>query len=240
MIVLRLLYSAFFYAYMVTMLILTSGALYILSVFQKDKPEFLFFGSRFWCKRLILPVIARIKISGEENLPKKTAVIYVANHQSYFDIPVLLGLLPGSFRFIVNKDYFSMPIIGGFTRRSGHLAINREVGHEAHRTLQGAIDLIKSGKSLIVFPEGTRSPDGRLGRFKRGAFTVAFDTGAPLVPIAISGTLNIMQRRSYLVFPGTINVKIGKPINLKEGKPSKEIYDKTSEFVRGQIQEMLG
>ena len=188
---------------------------------------------------MIMPVVARIKVSGLENIPKKTSVIYIANHQSFLDIPTLMSLLPGSFRFIVSKDYFSFPVFGGFTARSGHLPINREAAGEAHKTLFKATELLKGGKSLVVFPEGTRSHDGRLGKFKRGAFTIAFETGTAVVPIAISGSYKIMHRKSYFIQPGKIEVKIGRPINLKEGKPNKEIYETTAQFVRGEIEKML-
>lgn len=237
--VFKVIYSAIFAVYIVIILVVVAGISCFLSLFVKDRPEFLFLVSRFWSKHLILPFVAKIKIKGMENIPKRTPVIFISNHQSYLDIPVILSCLPGSFRFIVKREYFRTPILGAYTKWSGHLSINREVGSVAHKTLAKAIELIRSGKSIIIFPEGTRSADGALGKFKRGGFALAFETGVPIVPLAISGSYKILKRNSLLIFPGRIMLNIGKPINLKAGKPSKEIYIKTVEFVRNQIEKML-
>ena len=237
--VFKVIYSAIFTAYMVIALVVVAGTGCLLSLFVKDRPEFLFLVSKFWSKYLILPFVARIETKGIGNIPKRTPVIFISNHQSYLDIPLLLGYLPGSFRFIVKREYFRTPILGTYTKWSGHLSINREVGSAAHQSLGKAAELVKEGKSIIIFPEGTRSTDGTLGRFKRGGFALAFETGAPIVPMAISGSYKILKRNSLLVSPGRIVLKVGKPINLKAGKPSKEIYTKTVEFVRNQIEKML-
>jgi 1-acyl-sn-glycerol-3-phosphate acyltransferase len=240
MIILKLFYSVFFFSYMIAMLLISVACLYAASVFKKDKGEFLFLGSKSWARRLILPVIAKVKMVGLENIPKGKPVIYVSNHQSYFDIPVLLAYLPGSFRFIVKKEFFSAPVFGGFTRRSGHLSVDREVGSEAHKTLLEAASLLNAGKSVIIFPEGTRSRDGALGKFKRGGFAIAFESGAPIVPVAISGSYKIMRRNAPLLWPSRVTVRIDKPISLtKVEKPTRELYDKTMAFVRDRIEKML-
>ena len=240
MIILKVIYSIFFFAYMVAVLVLSVAYLYVTALVFKDKQEYLFLGSRFWSKYLILPVIAKLKTSGIENIPKHKPVIFVSNHQSYVDIPVLMASLPVSFRFIVKKEFFSAPIFGPFTRRSGHLSIDRETGTEAHRTLLAAADLIKKGKSIAIFPEGTRSPDGNLGKFKRGGFALAFQTGVPVIPVAISGSYKIMKRNNPLLWPNKVKVTVGKPIHLtKIDIPSRELYEKTVNFVRDQIEKMM-
>ncbi len=239
MTILKIIYSFLFFAYTLIMLVLSVAYLYITCIFFKDKKEYLFRGSKIWARNLILPLISRIEVKGLENLPKGRAAVLISNHQSYFDIPVLLGYLPGSFRFIVKKEFFKVPIFGPFTRRAGHLSVNRETGHEAHKTLMEAAEMIKSGKSVIIFPEGTRSRDGMLGVFKRGGLVIAFETGAPIVPIAISGTHKIMKRSNPTLTPGKVTLTIGKPIHIKPCKPDKEIYKKTMDFVREEISKML-
>ncbi len=116
----------------------------------------------------------------------------------------------------------------------------REFPEEGHRTLLAAAELIKKGKSIAIFPEGTRTPDGSLGKFKRGGFALAFQTGVPVVPVAISGSYKIMKRNNPLLWPNAVRVTIGKPIHLtKIDAPSRELYEKTVNFVRDQIEKMM-
>lgn len=240
MIILKIIYSVSFFIYMTLMLVLSVGYLYLTAVFFKDWQEYLFKGAVFWSKYLILPVIAKVDVLGLEHLPKNKPVIFVSNHQSYVDIPVLMKALPVSFRFIVKKEFFSAPIFGGFTRRSGHLAVDRETGAEAHKTLLAAAEMIKKGRSIAIFPEGTRTPDGNIGKFKRGGFALAFMTGVPVVPVAISGSYKIMKRNNPLLWPHRVKVTIGKPIHLtKIEMPTRELYEKTMHFVRDQIEKMM-
>jgi 1-acyl-sn-glycerol-3-phosphate acyltransferase len=239
MIILKALYSIFFYTYAIFMLIVISTAGYITSIFMKDRQEWLFEVSRFWSKRLILPLAARVKITGLEHIPKKQPVIFMPNHQSYFDIPALIGYIPGTYRFIVKKEYYKIPVLGPYTKHSGHLSVDREAGTEAHKTLEEAKEMIKNGKSIIIFPEGTRSQTGALGKFKRGGFAVAFASGAPIIPVAITGSYSLLDKGIPLVTPGTINIKIGKPIHLKAGEVTREIYKSTVDFVRAEIEKMM-
>ena len=236
---LKVIYSLFFGVYFLIALAFSAAYGRVFSLFSKDPKEFMFNVARFWSRRLALPLIARVKVNGLNNIPGKTPVIFVSNHQSNFDIPLIIGYLPGSFRFIVKQEYFKTPIIGPYTRWSGHLSIDRKVGTEAMKTLKMAAELVESGKSIIIFPEGTRSSDGKLGRFKRGGFALAFETGIPIVPLAISGTYKIMKRGSFLLWPGKVTLNVGKPIHIKAGKPNKEIYRSTTEFVRQKIEEMM-
>jgi len=236
---LKLIYSVVFVSYMMIALVIVANIGRLLSLFVRDRKEFLFKVSRFWSRYLILPFVAKIRVKGLKNIPRGKPVIFVSNHQSYLDIPAILAYLPGSYRFIVKREYFGTPILGPYTKQSGHLSVDREVGAEAHKTLMEAVDLVKNGKSIIIFPEGTRTKDGRLGRFKRGGFVLAFETGAPIVPMAISGSHRILKRNGFLLSPGKIDLRIGEPIHVKAGKPNREIYSKTTDFVRARIEEML-
>jgi 1-acyl-sn-glycerol-3-phosphate acyltransferase len=239
MIILKVIYSIFFFTYGIFMLVVVSTIGYILSIFSKDRQECLFEVSRFWSKYLILPVIARVKVSGLEHLPKKHTVIFMPNHQSLFDIPALIAYLPGSYRFIVKKEYFKTPVLGAYTRNAGHLSVDREAGGEAIKTLDQAKEMLKGGKSLIIFPEGTRSQTGHLGKIKRGGLAVAFASGAPIVPVAITGSCGLIAKGMPILTPGTINIKIGKPIHLKAGEVTREIYKSTVDFVRNEIEKMM-
>lgn len=239
MILLKAIYSIFFFAYTFLTLVVVPTVAYIASVFVKDRAEWLFVVSRFWSKYVLLPTVVRVKVTGLEHIPKKQPVIFMPNHQSYFDIPALVGYIPGSYRFIVKKEHFRTPILGPYTRNAGHLSVDREAGFEAHRTLEQAKEMIRKGRSLMVFPEGTRSRTGLLGKFKRGGFAIAFSTGAPIVPVAITGSFGLLGKKVPLVTPGTIRIRVGKPIHIKAGEASRELYKSTMDHVRTEIEGMM-
>jgi 1-acyl-sn-glycerol-3-phosphate acyltransferase len=177
----------------------------------------------------------KVEASGLKNIPLNKPLILVANHQGAADIPVLLGYLPVRFRFAIKKELFSIPLFGWYLRQAGYFPIDRQVILSAYKTLDQIIGILKSGESVMIFPEGTRSRDGSLGKFKRGSLMAALKSGAPVVPIAIDGSYNIMPRGTYLVNPSRIKLSVGKPIYIKDEKE----YDHKVEEVREAIAKML-
>jgi len=238
---LRIVHSTLYITYVVITFFFAAGIGIFLSIFTKDKTEFRFKHSKRWFKYFVLPPsLNKIKIVGLDNIPKDKPVIFISNHGSYFDVPIYLAYLPGSFRFIVRKGLIKIPLIGGYIRLSGHMSIDRAGGTSAHKTLNKAKELLRQGKSIIIFPEGTRTKDGSLGEFKRGSLLIAFDTEVPVVPIAIAGTYNIMPRGSLLIYPGKVKITIGKPILFNDIKGSKkEMYEKNLLRIRNSIIELM-
>ena len=138
--------------------------------------------------------------------------IFVSNHQSFFDIFSLLALLPVQFRFFAKESLFRTPFIGWHLRRAGHLPIDRSNSRAAYQSFQAAIERIKAGDSVLVFPEGSRSRDGQIGSFRKGSLRLALTSGVPVVPIAIYGSRFLLPRGSILISPGHIYVSVGKAI----------------------------
>ena len=137
-----------------------------------------------------------------ENLaPQKTA-IYCANHQSAMDIPILFVNLPVQFRFVAKRSLFKMPFLGWHLKRSGHIPVDRERPREAMRSLDEAAEKIRAGSSVILFPEGHRSRDGKIGPFKSGSFYLAIQSGVPVVPITLNGTRAVLKPDTYHVRAG--------------------------------------
>ena len=138
----------------------------------------------------------------------------MSNHQSDFDILVVLGFVPGQFRWIAKKELFNIPIFGGAMRNAGYIEIDRQDHEKALRSLDIAAQKIRDGKSVMTFPEGTRSKDGVIKPFKQGMFHLAIKAGVPIVPISIIGAGAIMTKRSLRINPGKVTIMIDKPIDV--------------------------
>ena len=136
----------------------------------------------------------------------------VANHQSYFDIFALLAYLPVDFRFILKQELMKIPLLGFTLRRAKYIAIDRDDPKKAVKGMNEAAEMVRNGGSVLIFPEGTRSIDGRLQPFKRGGFHLALKSGCALVPVAIINSRNIVPKGSLRINRGTFGMNIGKPI----------------------------
>ncbi len=152
--------------------------------------------------------------SGLEHATGKTPTIFLANHLSTADIWVLVPALPLTTRFVSKRSVFWIPVLGQAMAVAGFIAIDRQDRTRAIRSLGRATETIRRGASVILFPEGTRSRDGRLSRFKRGSFYLAVEAGVPVVPVAISGTFHVVKPRSIVVRPGAVQVSFAPPIDV--------------------------
>jgi 1-acyl-sn-glycerol-3-phosphate acyltransferase len=172
---------------------------------------------RRWAKAIVRAAGVRVVMEGLENLGRDRAQILVANHQSWFDVLVLAGHLPVEYRFVAKKELTRIPFFGPAWQACGHVAIDRQDRASAIESLEEAGRKVQTeGSTMIIFPEGTRSRDGALQPFKRGAFALAIRSGLPIVPTAILGSGAVMPKGSFRVRSGTIRVRFGDPI-LAEG-----------------------
>ena len=170
---------------------------------------------RRWSKDNLWLSRAHVEIEGLENLDSERPVILVANHSGLHDILSLAASLPIQFRWIAKKSLFRVPFMGWHMHRSGYIAIDRDNPRETAKSIVRAAGEIRNGVSAIIFPEGTRSQTGTLGKFYSGAFTLALRTGVPLVPVTIEGSYRVIVPTTMQVNPGVIiRVKIGAPIDL--------------------------
>jgi 1-acyl-sn-glycerol-3-phosphate acyltransferase len=157
----------------------------------------------------------RIIVTGRENIPAGQPCIFMANHVSNLDPPVILPLLPGRTSVLLKQSLMSIPILGYAMRLGGFVPIDttrhEDMPHEearriAMRNVERAADALRSGTSITIFPEGSRSPDGHIKAFKKGGFYLAADTGAPIVPVSISGTFEMMPNNTLRLRRGTARV----------------------------------
>lgn len=171
------------------------------------------FVAHLWCVHLMALCGIRVKTEGMEKLDKKERYVFIANHQSFFDIPVLYAGLPFFLSFIAKKELFFIPFFGWGIAAIGHIWIDRDNARKARASITRAISkLRRQGFSLLLFPEGTRSITGEVGEFRRGSFTLALEAGVPVVPVSICGTRDILPKKSNFFRPGTATLVIGDPV----------------------------
>jgi 1-acyl-sn-glycerol-3-phosphate acyltransferase len=155
----------------------------------------------------------RVTVIGREHLPSGSSFLLMPNHQSHFDIPVLLGCLQTQFRWLAKAELFKIPIFGKAMRGCGYISIDRSNREAAFASIRQAGNAIRGKVSVLIFPEGTRSPDGRLLPFKKGGFVLAADSGVPILPIGIYGTGRILPKKRLLLDPGPVVLRIGPPVD---------------------------
>lgn len=175
----------------------------------------------------------RVAISGLEHIDPERAHVFVANHQSYFDIFALTGYLPIQLRWVAKSSLFRIPFVGWAMWAEGSVSVDREDRKSAYRSFLAAIEKIKSGCSIVIFPEGTRSVDGVVGEFKKGGHLLAIRSQAPMVPVAIVGSGGIIKKGGITVRPEPIKIIISPPIAVENLSP--EDRDGILDHVRGII-----
>jgi len=159
----------------------------------------------------------RVELSGLENVPAGTSCLFLANHVSNLDPPILFPALPGQASVMLKQELMRIPLLGTAMRMAKFVPVARGHSREAaQRSVAAAGEAIRSGLHFLIFPEGTRSENGRLGVFKRGPFFLAMETGAPVVPVAISGTQKLMPKGSTTIRPGTVRVEMLPVIRPQE------------------------
>lgn len=154
----------------------------------------------------------RVHVKGVENIPRGVCV-FAANHTSNADVPAIVGAVPRCLAIFTRKSLFDIPIAGLAFRLAKFVPVDRGNREASLASVNLAIQYIKTGSSFLIYPEGTRSPDGRLQRFKKGAFVMAIEAGVPIVPVACSGAHRIMKKKSLAIHAGEVTVRFMAPID---------------------------
>ncbi len=164
--------------------------------------------------RLVLAVSGvRVRVEGLANLDPEKPYIFAANHLSQFDIFAMAGFFPHDFRWLAKKELFRIPIFGQAMSRVGAIPIDRSHRRSALASLMEAAKRIAGGTSVVIFPEGTRSVDGKLHSFKAGGMVLAIKSGVPVVPVAICGTYEVLPKGAVLARPGEVVIRVGRSID---------------------------
>ena len=169
--------------------------------------------ARAWARCLLRVSGVKVKVEGLEKIALDGSYVFVSNHLSYMDTPVVLANIPVQFRFLAKRGLFQIPLLGTHLTRAGHIPVPREDARAAVKTMTMAAQVIRDRRvSLLIFPEGGRSVDGELASFKEGAAYIAIRAGVPLVPVALKGTREVLPYGSGHVRSGTVVMRIGDPI----------------------------
>lgn len=189
--------------------------------------------ARMWGRSIISASRVKVKVIGLDNIDPNKPYVYMPNHVSNFDIPVILGYLPVQFRWLAKSELFKIPLFGFAMRRAGYISIDRSNRRAAFKSLQKAAEAIKNGASVVIFPEGTRSRDGKLHDFKKGGFVMALKAGVPIVPVTLQGTYEIMSKDGWRIQPGQVTIQIKPPI-------ASDTYSlKSKEDLMGAVREAI-
>jgi 1-acyl-sn-glycerol-3-phosphate acyltransferase len=157
----------------------------------------------------------RVKVTGLERLDSKQPYIFTPNHQSFIEVPLLVTYIKRNPAYLAKKEVFKYPIFGFGIKLIGVVPVDRSNSPSAVESAKQATENLKRGKSYVVYPEGTRSPDGRLLPFKKGAFMMAIDAGVPVVPVSISGATAIMPKSQIKIYPATVHITLHEPLSTR-------------------------
>jgi 1-acyl-sn-glycerol-3-phosphate acyltransferase len=193
------------------------------------KPDAIYWAGIKGVMFFVRAVGVRVRVRGLERIPPGVC-LFVANHTSAADAPAVVGAIPRRIAILLKESLFKWPIVGQAFWSAHFIPVNRNVHESAVASIEKAAEAMCSGQSFLIYPEGTRSPDGRLQRFKKGAVVMAIKAGVPIVPMVCSGAHKIMEKHSLVIHPGEIQVEFLEPIDAS--KYSVEERDILNDRVR--------
>jgi 1-acyl-sn-glycerol-3-phosphate acyltransferase len=203
--------TVFFLIPAISIYTIVLGTLSILSTFFDPKGHAAHWCARAWSWLILATTGVDVRVMGLERLKSGATYMFVSNHQSHYDTPVVFTCLPYQLRIIAKESLATFPVIGWHLKRSGHLFVDR---HQPDRAgiLRRWRRLVSEGTSLIIYAEGTRSPDGFVHRFKAGSFLLALEAGLTIVPLSISGTRAVMRKGQLATRPGHVTFQVHEPV----------------------------
>jgi len=211
----------------------------LLSFFGASGSKVHFFVAVPWARVILWVCGITVRPKGQERVDPLVPRIYMTNHQSYFDIFALLANVPVDFKFIVKQELMKLPFLGPAMRRAGYIGIERKEPRKAIKSMNEAAEKIRGGSSVVMFPEGTRSANGRLLPFKKGGFKLALKSGCDIVPVSISNSYRIVPKGSLKINKGTFHICIGSPIPVKgyDRKSITQLMERVREDMLNQMEE---
>lgn len=204
---------------------------------EEQKEKFLSKYSSWWGKRVILSTGSHVAVSGLEHLPEKRNVLFVSNHQSVLDIPLIFGFIPRAVGFIGKKELKKVPIINIWMMISSCVFIDRKSPRNAINAIKEAIQNIKDGHPMVIFPEGTRGGSAKLGKFKKGSMKLALRSNCLVVPLTINGTRNMFENNGNKIRSAEASLHIHPPMDISQ--LSEEERENLDGIIYSQIESKL-
>ena len=202
----------------------------ICTVFWRNA-EFVHKVQQFWSRSFFWLMFLPVSVDGAEHIQPGQSYVFVANHQSMFDVWLVYGWLPVIFKWLMKAELRKVPFVGTGCKAAGHIFVDRRNAKAAMKSLKEVERQLVGGVSTVIFPEGTRSKDGEVGRFKRGAFQIAWDLGLPVIPLSLSGCFDVLPKGKPFVHRHPVHMHIGKAIDLKKYADSNEAIEAVREAV---------
>jgi 1-acyl-sn-glycerol-3-phosphate acyltransferase len=216
----------------ITLYTIVLGTLSIGSSLFEKRGYFAHWCARTWSRLILTTTRVTIDVDGLERLVPGRTYVFVSNHQSIYDIPILFWSLPYQLRIIAKESLGRFPFLGWHLRRTGHMLVDRKRPDRA-AIFSWASRLTSQGLSLIVFPEGTRSRDGRVARFKGGSFFLALEAGLPIVPLSVIGSRHVMLKGRLATYPGHVRLVVHEPIDTSAlaGTDPREFGERVRQLI---------
>ena len=175
-----------------------------------------YYPAHYWAKCWCWLAFVRVSVRGRENIKIGRSYVFVANHQSAYDIFSIYGFLNHQFRWMMKKSLERIPLVGYTCRVAGHIYVDKHSPAAVRQTMETAEKRLSGGMSVVVFPEGSRTKDGHIHGFRRGAYMLAMEFGLPVVPVTVDGAYDVLPPNALLMRPGRITLTIHKPLEAGE------------------------
>ena len=222
-------YLYFIYQYLIAWPILglltVFTSLFTIVCYPWRNAEFVHKEQQFWSRSFFRLMFLPVTVDGYENIQKGQSYVFVANHQSMFDVWLVYGWLPVVFKWLMKAELRRIPFVGTACHAAGHIFVDRRNAKAAKESLQRVARQLVNGVSTVIFPEGTRSLNGEVGRFKRGAFQIAWELGLPVIPLSLDGCFEALPKGKPFVHRHAVHMHIGEPIDLKQFADANEAID---------------
>ena len=207
----------------------------VCTVFWKNA-EFVHKVQQFWSRSFFWLMFLPVSVDGQEHIVPGQSYVFVANHQSMFDVWLVYGWLPVIFKWLMKAELRKVPFVGTGCKAAGHIFIDRRSTKAAMESLKEVEKQLVNGVCTVIFPEGTRSLNGEVGRVKRGAFQIAWDLGLPIIPLSLDGCYEVLPKGKPFVYRAPVHMHIGEPIDLKQfSDPNEAIEAVRNAVIAGRI-----
>ena len=219
----KYLYILYQYLIAIPLLVLLTifTALFTICCYPWRNAEFVHREQQFWSRACYWLMFIPVSVDGTENIQPHQSYVFVSNHQSMYDVWLIYGWLPVVFKWLMKAEIRKVPFVGTACKAAGHIFVDRRKVKASMGSLQEIEKQLSNGVCTVIFPEGTRTLDGEVGRFKRGAFQIAMDLGLPVIPLSLTGCFEVMPKGQFYVRRYPVHMHIGEPIDLKQFKDAE-------------------
>ena len=193
--------------------------------------EFVHKVQQFWSRSFYRLMFLPVTVEGLEHIQPGQSYVFVSNHQSMFDVWLIYGWLPVIFKWLMKAELRRVPFVGIACKAAGHIFVDRKNPKAAIESMEDIKKQLKDGVCTVIFPEGTRTKDGQVGRFKRGAFQIALDLKLPIIPISLSGCYDVLPKGKPFVYRRPVRMYVGEPIDITQFENNNDAID----FVRNKV-----